>query len=135
MSYNLPSTDTTAWTPVITGVGSAGTGTYSVQAGFYTRIGNMVFLTATITWSAHTGTGNMTITGLPFACRNQSGYNPLGVLNTISIILPATTIAIVGSLAANASTVTLQAIEDNAVNSAIQMSSAGTIQLTLNYLT
>ncbi len=135
MSYNLLYTDTTAWTPVITGVGSAGVGTYSVQAGFYTRIGNMVFLTATITWSAHTGTGNMTITGLPFACRNQANYKPEGVLNTISITLPATTIAVVGSLAANTSTVTLQAIEDNAVNSAIQMSNAGSVHLTLNYLT
>ncbi len=134
MSYNISYKDNVVWTPVITGVGAAGVGTYSVQAGFYTRIGNMVFLTATITWSAHTGTGDMTITGLPFACRNSSNYKPQGVLNTISITLPATTVEVVGMLAANVSVITLQSIQDAGVNSAIQMSNAGTLHLSLNYL-
>lgn len=135
MAYNLPYVDSHSWTPVITGVGGAGVGTYTIQAGLYSRVGNRIFLDATIAWSAHTGTGNMTITGLPFVCRNTSNYIPQAVLNTISITLPATTIAVVGMLAANASTITLQSIQDGGTNSAIQMSAAGTIRLTLNYLT
>ena len=36
---------TTSWTPTIVGSSSAGVGTYSVQTGSYSRIGNVVFLT------------------------------------------------------------------------------------------
>jgi hypothetical protein len=63
------------FTPVIVGTTSAGTGTYTVQNGFYTKIGNQVFIAITIRWTAHTGTGNMKITGLPFTS-NGSGVNP-----------------------------------------------------------
>lgn len=54
------------FTPVAAGSTSAGTGTYTVQAGFYTRIGREVTIRLTIGWSAHTGTGGLRITGLPF---------------------------------------------------------------------
>jgi hypothetical protein len=54
------------FTPVITGSTSAGTGTYTAQQGLYTKIGNRVVIQITITWTAHTGTGNLLVTGLPF---------------------------------------------------------------------
>jgi hypothetical protein len=60
------------FTPVIVGTTSAGTGTYTLQAGWYTKIGNQVFITITIRWTAHTGTGNMKITGLPFTSNNAT---------------------------------------------------------------
>lgn len=55
-----------SWTPTIVGSSSAGTGTYTTQAGRYTKIGNLVFISGTIIWTAHTGTGNILIGGLPF---------------------------------------------------------------------
>lgn len=54
------------WTPAVTGTTSAGTATYSVQNGIYTKIGNIVHVEAYISYTGHTGTGNMSITGLPF---------------------------------------------------------------------
>lgn len=54
------------WTPVISGTTTAGAGTYTTQYGAYTRTGNRVTINASIVISAHTGTGNMIITGLPF---------------------------------------------------------------------
>lgn len=54
--------------PAIVGTSSAGVGTYSpTPAGSYTRIGNRVFFDIDITWSAHTGTGNIKISTLPFS--------------------------------------------------------------------
>lgn len=53
------------FTPVIVGTSTAGTGTYSVQDGTYAVIGNTVVFSLRIVWTAHTGTGNMRITGLP----------------------------------------------------------------------
>lgn len=54
------------WTPVVVGSAVAGAGTYTLQYGTYTKIGRLVLLSANLTWTAHTGTGTMSITGMPF---------------------------------------------------------------------
>jgi hypothetical protein len=51
--------------PTIVGSTVAGVGTYSTQVGRYTRVGNRIFFDLAIVWSAHTGTGNMSVAGLP----------------------------------------------------------------------
>ena len=55
------------WTPTLR-FGNATTGiTYSLQVGTYTRIGQLVSLTATITLTSKgSATGSATITGLPY---------------------------------------------------------------------
>ena len=73
---NLDDYEEGTWTPVIIGTGTAGTGTYSVQNGRYTKIGNRVYFGVYCVWSAHTGTGDMTMGGLPFT---SSGSNFTGV--------------------------------------------------------
>lgn len=55
------------FTPVLIGTSTAGTGTYTLQVGKQTRIGNIVFVSVELAWTAHTGTGNMRITGLTYA--------------------------------------------------------------------
>jgi len=55
------------FTPVIIGGTTAGAATYTVQTGNYTRIGNVVYINLRLTYSGHTGTGNMQITGMPWA--------------------------------------------------------------------
>jgi hypothetical protein len=54
------------WTPVAKGTTSAGSGTYTKQVGRYTKVGNLVTVSCNLAWSAHTGTGNFFISGLPF---------------------------------------------------------------------
>jgi hypothetical protein len=58
------------WTPVIYGSTSAGLGTYTTQVGRYTKIGRLVFVEAKLVISAHTGTGNFLISGLPYDCNS-----------------------------------------------------------------
>ena len=53
--------------PTVFGDGVAGTGTYLRQAGAYTKIGRLVAFNLIIETSAHTGTGNIMIGGLPFS--------------------------------------------------------------------
>lgn len=56
------------FTPVIQGSVSNPTVTYDAQVGKYTKIGNMVYVAGYIQTSARTGgSGDMRITGLPFA--------------------------------------------------------------------
>jgi hypothetical protein len=54
------------FTPVLIGVSSAGAGTYTAQVGRYTKVYNLVYYYIYLAWSAHSGTGNMRITGLPY---------------------------------------------------------------------
>ena len=54
------------FTPTIKGTTSAGTGTYTSQVARYTKIGDRVLFDILVAWSAHTGTGNMRIAGLPY---------------------------------------------------------------------
>lgn len=55
------------WTPVVEGSTTAGTGTYTTQTGQYVKIGQLVFVECNVAWTAHTGTGNLYISGLPFS--------------------------------------------------------------------
>jgi hypothetical protein len=64
------------WTPVIEGSSTAGTGTYSTQVGRYTKVGNTVVAHLFLDWSAHTGSGNLRIAGLPFTPANVSALAP-----------------------------------------------------------
>lgn len=54
------------FTPTAIGTTTAGTGTYVTQTGRYTKIGDVVTIRIRVGWSAHTGTGNLRISGLPF---------------------------------------------------------------------
>lgn len=54
------------FTPTIIGLTTEGEGTYSTQIGTYTKIGNLVTYAINLIWTAHTGTGTMRVSGLPF---------------------------------------------------------------------
>lgn len=55
------------FTPTVSGTSTAGAATYTGQAGSYVRIGDLVHVQIIVSWSAHTGTGNIQISGLPFS--------------------------------------------------------------------
>lgn len=67
------------WTPAIEGSTTAGVGTYTSRNGYYTKIGRQVTCSFWIDWSAHTGTGNLRISGFPFAVANLSNNYACGV--------------------------------------------------------
>jgi len=54
------------FTPTAFGAGSAGTTTYTTQAGTYTKIGRQVTLTFAINYTALTGTGELRYGNFPF---------------------------------------------------------------------
>jgi hypothetical protein len=61
--------DKGTFTPSLRGAGTAGTWAYTVRVGDYVRHGSLVWVAITLQPSSITGspTGNLTITGLPFA--------------------------------------------------------------------
>jgi hypothetical protein len=62
------------FTPTIAGTSTAGTGTYTTQFGRYTKVGRVVTCDITITWTAHDGTGNLEVAGLPFSVLTTTNY-------------------------------------------------------------
>lgn len=60
------------FTPTVSGSSSAGTGTYSKQVGSYTKVGRQVSVNVWVEWSAHTGTGNLQLTNLPFTSNSTT---------------------------------------------------------------
>lgn len=54
------------WTPVVFGVTTAGVGTYTQQEGFYVKVGKFVWISMQLVQTAHTGTGAMRVSGVPF---------------------------------------------------------------------
>ena len=67
------------FTPVIAGSTSAGTASYSLQNGRYTKVGRQVYVEVAISWSGGTGTGNLTITGLPFTSANGGTVSAMSI--------------------------------------------------------
>ena len=95
------------FTPTIIGSTLAGAGTYSSQVGRYTKIGNRVCFSIQIAWSAHTGTGNMSIAGLPAAITTQTaaGSQTAAIAST-NLATPAGTY-LLNLLPANGTTIVL----------------------------
>ena len=72
------------WTPTIYGTTTAGTGTYINQDARYTKIGRAVSFVFDLYWSAHTGTGDMNVAGLPFTVNVHAGIAP-GYVSDITL--------------------------------------------------
>lgn len=109
------------WTPTIIGLTGAGVGTYSFQVGNYTRIGRVVVVTFNVSWSAHTGSGDVAITGLPFASKNVSQGHQGG-----GLAYPA---AYAGSINANESQIRVT----DAADAAVAIGGTGQFVGTLTY--
>jgi len=73
------------WTPVLVGTTAVGIGTYSRQYGYYTKVGNTVTVNIALSWSAHTGTGNMRMEGLPF----NTFSHPNNTVVAVGAIVPS----------------------------------------------
>jgi hypothetical protein len=80
MRYSLSDTAEAAngygssFTPVVAGSTVAGTGTYDTQVGTFYTIGLLCFVQIQLEWddANHTGTGDVTITGLPYTSAFQT---------------------------------------------------------------
>ena len=61
------------FTATAVGGTTAGVATYLTQIGRFVRLGRLVYVFISISWSTHTGTGFTRIGGLPYAAAGQAG--------------------------------------------------------------
>jgi len=119
----------TTFTPGLTGTTASGTSsTYSVQIGEYQRLGSIVYIDINLAWSAHNGTGNMKITGLPVTSANN-GFNATIPVYWNNITLAAIGNKILAQVAPNSTEISLVEI-GSAGGTAIPMDTAGALRFT-----
>jgi hypothetical protein len=121
------------WTPVVQGATSAGSGSYSYQAGNYTKVGNLVVAVGRVTYTDHTGTGNMQLGGLPFTATNTGSMEPPCVIHSDNIALSANNI-MVATVKRNDSYIELlQVPTGGGARTVITVDNAGSLYFTITY--
>jgi hypothetical protein len=96
------------FTPTIIGATTAGAGTYTTQVGAYTKVGRAVSIQIRLSWTAHTGTGFMLVSGLPFTILSGGVQPSFTVGDARDIALTALNIL---TLFSDANTTTIQFIQ------------------------
>lgn len=122
------------WTATIAGTTTAGVGTYTTQVARYTKIGRVVHVNCRLVWTAHTGTGNMQINGLPFACENvANSWFGVSLGAVANIVLTAGNV-MTANIQANTSIITLQQYPTGGgASAAVLLDIAGTLVVSATY--
>lgn len=95
------------FTPLVEGTTTVGVGTYASQVGRFTRIGNRVLFDIQVEWTAHTGTGNIRIAGLPFT--SVAGIRSISPVEAGNLTIPAGS-TILGRISPSNSFLTLNTV-------------------------
>jgi hypothetical protein len=82
------------FTPAVSGTTTAGTGTYSIQVGRYTKIGNRVYYNIYLAWTAHTGTGNLRLISMPFTSNSTANNISAAAVAVSNLALTAGNVAV-----------------------------------------
>lgn len=125
---------TNTFTPTIIGLTTAGLGTYNTQAGFYTRIANRIFFNLTLSWSAHSGTGDMKIQGLPVSASTVNSESALSVAYVDGITTAANSFVTAHKEVNNGDISLNQVVTGGGAISGIPLDDAGAIMISGNYM-
>jgi hypothetical protein len=117
------------FTPTVIGTSSAGTGTYTVQFGTYKIIDNVLYFNLRVNWSAHTGTGDLKVAGLPVACANNTNYAPAVTVNAENITFPVGATAAIALINTGAATIELRGAGTGLAPTPIAMDASGNINI------
>jgi len=79
------------WTPTVVGSATAGTASYTIQVGSYTKVGQQVTVQFRMVYSGGTGAGNLRISGLPFTSGNVANRFFYGSVSLANIATGAST--------------------------------------------
>jgi hypothetical protein len=123
-THHVPNYTEGTFTPTLAGLTTAGVGTYNTQTGRYTRIGNIVHVYILLDWSAHTGTGNMQVQGLPLT----SATGPLPMLQAVGSNLTFTG-NLFGRVNSNATTIDLRTYSSAAATAGVAMDTSASLVL------
>lgn len=117
------------YTPTYDG-STPGATTYSVQVGFYARIGNIIIAWGTIVWTAASGTGNARIS-LPFTASATTNNNVAAYVRTVNVTFANGSVQ--AQIAANTAYIEMISPATNAGGTNLSVEAAGNIIFTAIY--
>lgn len=120
------------FTPAIGGRTTAGTGTYTLQDGKFTRIGNVVYFYVKIVWTAHTGTGTMYIRFLPYL---SSGNTNTGSIAASDLNFGGSAYSVYLSLSNAEADIRRTLLDGSGASSGVPMDTTGTLEASGFYFT
>lgn len=112
------------YTPTYLGATTAGATTYTTQAGFYVRIGTIVFFNGRVVWTAATGTGTAIIS-LPFTAANVSEKHYALAIRTNGVTFANGNL--VARISPNAAVFQMDSLLTNAAPTAAAVEAAGDV--------
>jgi hypothetical protein len=119
------------FTPTVIGSSSAGTATYSIQSGSYTKIGNTVNFWLKLSWTGGTGTGILQVSSLPFT----PVVTNLPVMNVIAINITLIASNIPSSFMTGTVIQIIQTPAGGGSDSTVSYDAAGSLYITGTYPT
>jgi hypothetical protein len=126
------------WTATIEGTTTAGTATYggsgTFRAGRYTKVGRIVHISFAVEWLSGTGTGNLKITGLPFASVNDSAVFFAAGGRFANVAMGTDKVGFV-QLNPNTTELTVNQYQSDGANAAVAYDAAGDISIQMSYIT
>jgi hypothetical protein len=122
--------DTGTWVPTYLGGTTPGVTTYTTQVGAWVRVGALVVATATVQWSAATGTGDAQFS-LPFTAVNTA--NKFYAVPVRTNLVTFANSAPIGQLINNTAYIILISPLTNAASGVTQIEAAGFIMYTASY--
>jgi hypothetical protein len=132
MNNGVPYYQPGTFTPLLYGSTTAGTGTYTTQTGNFTKIGDIINYEIVIIITAHTGTGNAYISGLPYAI---SSSEPQCLTWAWSQGLSITGQLYFTPNSGISSTSGILSVNNNSSNSSLPMFTTGSLRITGYYRT
>ncbi|QHJ80883.1 MAG: hypothetical protein [Bacteriophage sp.] len=125
LPYDTTQSPATGFIPYVYGATTPGAGTYTVRWGSYTLVGNLVFINMQVTWTGHTGTGQVKIGALPYLTDFPSGE----LMN----VLPSgitTTGRLIGVMDGYSNSMIIDQVSDVGGVSPLQMPTSGSLHIT-----
>ena len=124
------------WSPTIEGSATAGTASYSPQNGRYTKVGNIVTVSAYVEWSGQSGSGNMRLANFPFVFQGSGAYYGAVTFGYVSnIALSANNILTAYTVAGNTFCDCYQYAPGGGSTSALALDTAGGLIFSVTYTT
>lgn len=118
-----------SYTPTYLGTTTPGVTTYTTQQGWYTRIGNEVFVNGIVVWTAATGTGSALVS-LPFIL-DINKPRATGAVRTSAVTFANGSMQVFVSSSVQG--FTLESPLTNALSTNVAVEAAGNIQFSLWY--
>lgn len=126
-----------AFTPAAIGSTAAGVGTYTAgqRRGLYSVVGRRLFFDIELVWTAHTGTGDLRVSGFPLAANTISADIPNDVPCAVTYSVPlAAGETLSAAFNHNLGQVVVYKISSTGVRSALALPAAGTLYLSGSYI-